>query len=137
MLENGTVIKTEGSNAFVEVTGNGCKTCVAKAFCTGGERRIVQAENKISAKIGDKVTLEIPQRSFYLSLTLIFFIPIILLCGGFLIFNRFFGEAISGLIGLLLLILWFIILRFIDKRQKNNLRLQPKIVQTIDTNEQG
>ncbi len=137
MLESGTVIKTEDSNAFVEVAGSGCKTCAAKAFCTGGEKRIVQAENTIGAKTGDKVTLEIPQKSFYLSLTFIFLIPILLLCGGFLVFNRLLGEAVSGLIGLFLLILWFTILRWIDKRQKNNIRLRPKIVQTIETEEQG
>lgn len=137
MLESGTVIKTGDSNAFIEVAGSSCKTCAAKAFCTGGERRIVQAENKIGAKTGDKVTLEIPQKSFYLSLTFIFLIPIVLLCGGFLVFNRLLGEAVSGLIGLFLLILWFVILRWIDKRQRNNPNLKPRIVQTIESKEEG
>jgi sigma-E factor negative regulatory protein RseC len=137
MLENGKVIKAEGIDALVEVNCYGCKSCAARAFCTGGERRIVQVENKIGAKVGDKVMLEIPRRGFYLSLTLIFIIPMILLCGGFLIFNHLLGEAVSGLVGLLLPVLWFVILRQIDKSQKNNAGLKPKIVQTIDTDEQG
>ncbi len=137
MLENGTVIKTEGTDAFVQAAGDSCKSCAARAFCMGGEKRIVQVENKIGAKEGDKVILMIPKRSFYLSLTLIFIVPIILLCGAFLFFNRLLGEAASGLIGLLLLVLWFVILRSIDKKQKNNINLKPKIVKTIDSDEQG
>jgi len=137
MQENGIIIKVEGSDAFVEVAGEDCKTCAAKAFCTGGEKRIVQAENKTGAKVGDKVILEIPQKGFYLSLILVFLVPIILLCGGFFIFNRLLGEAVSGLIGLLLLILWFIILRFIDRRQRKNIRLKPTIIQIIETDKQG
>ncbi len=116
MLENGTVIRIEGRDIFVEMAGGNCSSCEAKKICTGGEKKIVQIENKIGAKVGDKVTLEIPKRSFYLSLGLIFGMPIILVIGGFLVFNLLFSETISGLIGLSLLILWFLILAVLDKR---------------------
>ncbi|MCK4329144.1 SoxR reducing system RseC family protein [candidate division WOR-3 bacterium] len=134
MQEDGIIIKIDGQDALVEVNPEGCITCTAKAFCSGGEKRIVKAENKIRAKLGDKVTLKIPRRGFYLSLSLIFIIPIVLLFGGFIIFYRLLGEGIAGLIGLILLIAWFIALKWIDKIQRDKKTFKPKIITIYDKN---
>ncbi len=134
MQEDGIIIKIDGQDALVEVNPEGCKTCTAKAFCSGGEKRIVKAENKIRAKLGDKVTLNIPRRGFYLSLSLIFIIPIVLLFGGFIIFYRLLGEGIAGLIGIILLIVWFIALKWIEKIQKDRATFKPKIITIYDKN---
>lgn len=119
MLENGTVIRIEGPHIFMEMAGGECKRCLAERFCTGGEKRIIQIENKIGARVGDRLILEIPERSFYLSLTLIFLVPIIVLIGGFFLLNLLFSEAVSGLIALFLVILWFLILAVLDRRITN------------------
>ena len=124
MFEKGTVKKIEGNYAVVEMDGGECKTCSARLFCGGEEKRTMKIENNIGTVVGDRVTVEIPKRSFYISLSLIFIIPIILLIGGFLIFNQFFSETISGLISLALLVIWFFILKYIDGYQKGNVKLK-------------
>ncbi len=132
MREDGIVVKIDGQNALVEVNCEGCKSCAAKAFCSGGDKRVLTVQNKSGVKLGDKVEIEIPRRSFYTSLSLVFIIPIILLFGGFLVFNHLLGDVISGLIGLGLLVGWFVVLKQIDKKQKKRINFIPKIISVYD-----
>lgn len=132
MREEGTVIKTNSLTALVEINCKGCESCGVKVFCGGRDKNVVKAENELKAKLGDKVIIEIPRKSFYISLSLIFVIPIIIMSVSFLILKPITGDLLAGFISLCLLVTWFIVLKIFDKKHRE--RVIPKIISIYDNN---
>lgn len=138
MQEEGRVISIKENMASIQIEiGNGCQECHA---CHKGMPIVLEADNSIGAKVGQKVKLETKIiskiRGIILYLTLP---PLLLVFGvitGSLIANYFnlsykFGEIIGLILGLLLCALSLLLVYRVDKKDKKNKKLFSKIIEII------
>jgi len=138
MQEEGKVISIDKDIASIQIDlGSACHECKA---CDKSAPIVLEADNSIGAKVGQKVKLETKIISkvkgiiFYLILP-----PLVLVCGiigGSLIANYFnlstkVGEIIGVIFGLLLFVLSLLFAYCLDKRDKKNKKLFSKIIEII------
>jgi len=133
MKEIGIVKETIEKDNEIKVLVNknpACGSCSkAGGFCKPlGEdnQRIfsIKVNNVSEFKIGDKVELIISEKTFSLSLILLFFFPTLLLILSLYVFLKFFkDEGISVLISLLNLGLYYMILRMFNKRIEKKIKI--------------
>ena len=113
-----------------------CKHCSARGTCgidLGSNREIlIEVENQLNAKVGDKVELSIPSGSLVKMAAMVYILPIFSL-----IFGAYEGGQIACRIGissslgsimgaLILLIISFFVLKKIDKsiKQKSSYKIR-------------
>ena len=98
VVESGTVIETQGRTAKVLLDrGTTCKKCgiAALGLCRpGGSGLLVEVENPLGAKIGDKVKLGLKRKTHTKGYILGFILPLM----GFVVAS-FIGYAIGRLTG--------------------------------------
>ncbi|MFT8350664.1 SoxR reducing system RseC family protein [Clostridium saccharoperbutylacetonicum] len=103
--EQGLVIEVNENVARIKVGRHSeCKNCGA---CPGNNGIIIEVDNKIGAKIGQRVAFEVKETNFITSVFIVFVLPLIVLFIGVLL-----GEVIGNLLGLNVY-LWQIIGGFI------------------------
>lgn len=91
--EQGLVIEVNKNVAKIKVGRHSeCKNCGA---CPGNNGIIIEVENKIGAKIGQRVVFEVKETNFITSVFIVFVLPLIVLFIGVLL-----GEVIGNLLGL-------------------------------------
>lgn len=100
MREVGFVEKTDGKIAVVKVAkksacGENCASC--KGGCTPGERRIT-VKNKIAAKPGETVVLEMPGEKVIFAAFLAYILPIIVFFAGFFAGERIFKHELAAVV---------------------------------------
>lgn len=122
MEEIGKILKIENMFAYVEVQkGSECKACSAKESCPDSAQegyKIIKAKNSINSNIGDKVLVECKPSISLISSFLIFVMPVLFAVGGYFLGVLFFGdkpEYKPVLFSIGSLILYFLLLRYIDK----------------------
>lgn len=116
MTGEGLVIKKYGHMADVRVRresacGSDC------ASCGGCEDKsfIVSAKNCANANEGDRVKLYLPTGKVYLSATLVYLLPVLLLLAGAALFKlTSASKAIPATV--LLFVIWFFTIRIYNKR---------------------
>ncbi len=137
LTEQGIVKEINHNKAIVKVERtSACKHCSARGTCgvdLGSDKEIlIEVDNILNAKEGDKVELSIPSGSLIKMAIAVYILPIFSL-----IFGAYEGGKLSTYIGitsglgsiigaLVLLIISFLILRKIDKniRSKNSYRIK-------------
>jgi sigma-E factor negative regulatory protein RseC len=127
MIECGIVEGIEGKFALVKIKRDkeACTSCSARELCLVEMKDYIYVYNSLDSKIGDTVEIEIKERAKWLSMILLFVLPIFMLIIGVLIGNSL-GEKIGGLFGLLFLILYFIFLFIFEsiiKKRKGFIRM--------------
>lgn len=137
MKEIGRVLDNKNKFSLVEVGGSYCESCISKEKCFFHRERekIVEAENKLNAKPGDLVLLDIPSKKYIFITFIIYLIPIISMFIGALLGEYFFkgvyfkGENISSIIfGFLFLLISISIIKVFGKR----IFLRPRIEDIVD-----
>ena len=96
--EQGTIIKTNGNNAWVRVKRSTmCECCKSRSSCEtlgGGGDMEAEALNTAGGKVGDRVLLRISSKSL-LKISFIFYMtPVLALIIGAVIGNKI-GEKLS------------------------------------------
>ncbi|MEO5332611.1 MAG: SoxR reducing system RseC family protein [Magnetococcus sp. YQC-5] len=148
MREEGIVIALDG--AFAVVSGQrqkSCGTCHSANTCgvlSGGlgQRAIkIRARNPCNAQVGERVFIEISERSFLKASFLVYILPLVVLFAvvswaRYLVVT--FGwvidiEAFSALVGLLALVVTFYWLRQRSKRMEMNEQEAPVIVEILSS----
>jgi positive regulator of sigma E activity len=131
MNPEGVVVEVRDNTAVVELQGfDVCKVCEFYKFCNigRGERKII-CMNKIGAKIGDTVEVSTSDKNIFIAGIFNFLFPIILLIIGILAGIKIFkSEIISILIGVTLVVIYFIVFKYIDRKIIKSGRIIPKIV---------
>ena len=92
----------------------------------------LSVKNTINAKSDDRVLIEKNENGKLLSLFLIFFVPLLLIglstvLGLFVIKN----DLSILLLSICLIVLWFFVLRFIDKKLSKKINYTAKIIKKI------
>ncbi|MCX8094785.1 MAG: SoxR reducing system RseC family protein [Caldisericia bacterium] len=137
MKEIGKVLENKNKFSIVEVGGSYCESCISKEKCLFHRERekLVEAENKINAKPGDIVLLEVPPKKYVFITFVIYLIPIISMfvgsiLGEYIFKNIYFkGENITPILsGFIFLVFSILLIRVFNKF----LLLRPKIEEVIN-----
>ena len=90
--EQGIIEKISNETAYVRVTKtSACKSCSSKDSCNISDRdMIVEVDNRLKAKEGDRVELSVPEGTFLKLSMLVYVFPIIALMTG-----AFLGNYLS------------------------------------------
>ncbi len=137
MRELGIVKKTERAFASVSVDKKDeCSKCGMCMFPKNATAAILYADNSLGAKEGDSVIVEMTSCSKLIGAILAFLVPLILIIISALLTYLVIGEEIYMLfLSVGSIIVWYLILPFIDKRLKKSKKFAPKIVQIINKEE--
>ena len=120
MKESGKVISADDrGGAVIEIrSSSGCDKCGACHF-NGAGVLSMEAENKVGARAGDAVEIEIPEGSVIFSSLMIFIFPIVAFFSGYLIRGIITGAAFLSV--------YLVFLYYFDKRT----RTAPKITRVL------
>lgn len=145
MEETGLVIELKGSLALVRVKeGSGCEGCSGAGSCkaVSGER-VLEAENSVGAKPGQRVLISIGSGAFLKASFLVYMVPIIFLFIGAYVGGKVGPTLYPGLAmdywqaltGATFLALSAGVIRLYDKRVKKGTGLRPVIVSVVEETE--
>jgi sigma-E factor negative regulatory protein RseC len=133
--EQGLVIEVIDDLAKIKVGRHSdCKNCGA---CPGSDSVVVSAKNKIGAKPGQRVLIEIKETNVLSSAFIVFILPLIALfigvilggvIGKYMGLNVFMFQVIGGIITFALSI---IIVKVFDKANAANEKSKPVIVRIL------
>ena len=126
---SGIITKVEGANMQVQIIQeSACSTCHAKGACTASDmdEKVIDVESTdLSLKVGDLVIISGESSLGLLAVLLAFVIPFVIILLALIILPSYISsEAISGFISLSLLIPYYIILSFFNKKLKSKFRFQ-------------
>jgi len=138
--EEGIVTAVSASRAWVKTTRmSACSHCTSKDSCTtqGGQEALVEAENPVQAKVGDRILVSIETAALLKASFLIYVFPILCLIAG-----AIFGQAAGPWVGLSALWvspacggLFFVTALFFMKSKGNRLAkssaYMPKIIRIL------
>lgn len=131
--EEGIIIEIHNRTATVKVKSSSlCSHCKA---CIAGDNgyMLTEAENPISANVGDKVNLIINSKRFLGSFMLVFGLPLLALFIGVIIADIIFDNQIFSLsIGLVLFFLSFIPIKIYDSHLRKMNACSVTIVKVIE-----
>jgi sigma-E factor negative regulatory protein RseC len=132
MREQGEVIKIEGTRALVSVeSSTACERCEARHFChPEGSKRVIEANNPIHARVGDRVIFEIARGSSIFASFSLFGIPVILGLVGILWGSRY-GELYGVVLGCAGLIAGMIIAKVINNIVCYKSEVMPVITENL------
>ncbi len=105
--------------------GGGCKSCTMRGMCFAKSTPAVfELKSDLALKVGDRVQLVVAPGDRILSSLLIFLMPVVFLFAGFLIASSFLAELPSIGVAFGAMGSSFLILRLIDRRIGDKLKVQ-------------
>jgi sigma-E factor negative regulatory protein RseC len=125
----GFVAHVNGNNIQVQIVQqSACSSCHAKGACSASdmEDKLIDVESSdTSLRVGDAVLLTGESSTGLQAVLLAFVIPFLLILIALIVLRSFTAnEAISGTIALSLLIPYYIILSFFNKKLKSKFRFE-------------
>ena len=134
MQEQGLVVKIEGNTATVRVDKKDeCSKCGMCLFPKNASHIDFEAQNDLGVAEGDTVIIQTQKEGKLLGVLLAFLVPLILVGAGVLLGLLVFGNELVALgISVALVIAWYVVLSFIDKKLKKSMGFKPTIIQKIN-----
>lgn len=135
MQEIGKVSKTEGKYAIVKVQKKDeCSKCGMCLFPKNASEIEFRAKNTLSAKEGDDVLINTSnERGKIVGILLVFLVPLLLIGLAVLIEKLFIKNEIFILpISIGLIVVWFFMLSFIDKKIAKNDKYVCEIIEILN-----
>ena len=131
MIETGIVEKTNGKYATVKVNKKDeCSKCGLCLFPKNADSITFRSLNSVNAKAGDKVTIKTSEKAKISGVFLAFGIPLILIILaigiGYLLQQ---SELIILLSCIIPVVLWFLVLAFIDNKLKKLKTFSTEIIE--------
>jgi sigma-E factor negative regulatory protein RseC len=133
--QQGIVIEVKDKIAIVKLTQHGdCENC---GSCAGSNASLIEMNNKIGAKKGDKVTFEPVENGMLKATFIVFWFPLISIFIGSQ-FGAWMSTQLNNstnmyqvLGGIIALIISLAIIVFYEKKVKSNLNRLPIIIDAI------
>ena len=134
--EEGIIIEIfENNMAKVKVGRHGeCKNCGA---CPGDSALVIEAQNLIGAKAGQRVAFEMKETNMLMAAFVVYIAPLVAILIGVAIGQAIavkFGYSVRGFQiagGILTFILSILNIKIFDKFAHNNKKMQPTITQSL------
>lgn len=136
MKEVAKVIKTDKDLAVVYVEKKDeCSKCGMCLFPANAKGLEINAKNPINAKTDDTVLIEMGEKGKLLGVFLAFIVPLLLIGLSFVI-NAFTlkNEIFTLILAVGLVIVWYFILPFFDRKIKNKDNYCAEIISVINNN---
>lgn len=127
----GRVIKVDGVLASVFIENiQSCDTCEFAKFCRIDKKgREIVCRNEKGAKVGDLVQIETSNKNVFKAIFLNFVLPLFFLTGGVLAGKKIWQTDLVGFMsGMTLMVLYFSVFFFLDKKILKSGQLLPEIV---------
>lgn len=132
MTENGKIIRTENTYAYVRLKKNpncgGCRMC---GFKRGMEYVDVKADNIVGATQGDEVVIETAKDNSIKAAAIVYLLPLLFAALGVLIGYFLNSEILTVALCLIMLVLGYIIIALIDKKLSKRKDFRPQIIKII------
>jgi sigma-E factor negative regulatory protein RseC len=132
MREKGRVIEITGSVARISIKpSEACKSCPSSSICRpAGKNMIMEADNRIGAKVGDEVFVETSAKQSMIAVFFLFVFPVLLGLIAMLIAGRRGGwyMVISGLVGFALGLMFT---KIMDTYFRKWGKLLPNVVEVV------
>ena len=136
MKEVAKVIKTDKDLAVVYVEKKDeCSKCGMCLFPANAKGLEINAKNPINAETDDTVLIEMGEKGKLLGVFLAFIVPLLLIGLSFVI-NAFTlkNEIFTLILAVGLVIVWYFILPFFDRKIKNKVNYCAEIISVINNN---
>lgn len=133
--EIGYVIEIEEEIAMVRIGRHSdCKNC---GLCPGTDNIVLEVDNSLGAKVGDKVYIEMKEDKLVRSVYIVYIQPLVLTFVGIFI-GYFLSNYINQskvlfeiIFGVIFFIISIVYIKFEDKKVAKNANSVPKIVKII------
>lgn len=141
LTEQGIIEKTDARSAWVRVErSSACASCSSRSECKVefGKGIVVQVENSAGCRTGDRVRLSMGSGSFLKSTLVAYIFPVLALVAGALVgrelvaLENVSGDVISVVAGFGTMAMYFVILRFADRKASRNPLSSPHITAIIE-----
>ncbi len=139
MEEQGIITKIRKDKAIVKIDKKDeCSKCGMCLFPANASSIELECYNKASASVGDTVIISRQVDGKLLGALLVFLVPLILIGVAVLLsYLVIKNELFTLVIGIPLVILWYVALSFIDKKIKTKKNFTPVVVQIINSNSEN
>lgn len=143
MQEIARVIEDRGDTVLVRLERHsGCARCRHKCGLTVSHdisHVVMEVDNRLGARCGQKVKLEVADESGVLAALIVFLLPLICMLLGYFVgmwiatfFGVAFRETLGAITSVAFLMLWFVLVKLMDGFLVFSLRFQPQIVEVVD-----
>ena len=135
MNDLGRIIETSENMARVAIQPHGgCASCQMKGTCAPDEKtHLLWAVNDNAGKVGDEVVVELKPQIKIFGNALVFIFPLIGLFLGYHLGSEYGKTQDYAVLGSIAgIIVFFIIVRIIDKYLGNKSNLKPTITHVLD-----
>lgn len=136
--ENGVVVALEGEAATVAMSSSAhaqCKSCGVCRAAAGGKQMLLDVPAPEGTRVGDRVTVEIPVPGPGRSAALLLLAPAVLFVAGIAVSEWLrqrgtvpWGSGVSVLIGLGLMLLWYLAAGVYDRHLRMSPEHRPRII---------
>lgn len=133
--QEGIVIEVSGLMAKVKASRhNDCENCGA---CPGNSALVLEAENGIGAKPGDRVLIEVQEVNMLKAAFIVYMLPLLAIFIGAVggnVFAEKMGyqalvfQVVGGFIAFLLAVLY---IKFFDYKARNDVKMRPVILRIL------
>ncbi len=111
-----------------------CSKCGMCLFPANAKGVTMNAKNTVNAREGDDVIIEIKDDGKLLGIFLAFIVPLILIGLSFLVNWLFIkNEIYTLIIAVISIVIWYVVLSFIDKKLKKNDKYGAEIITVLKT----
>jgi len=130
----GIVIEASGKDAIVRFRCHkSCESCMSRRECQqDGHESALSVKNPLDAKEKDWVEIDIPKKSYYSSLLLLFGLPPAMLVVGYILALLVTGDSAASIfVSLAFFLLSFVIARVYERKTLVNGKSRPSIVRVL------
>jgi len=121
---DGTVKKADNNSVQVAiVSATACSGCHAEGMCSmaGRTDKLIEVKGRYNVSPGDRVTVVMDLSNGYRAVVLGYLIPLLIVVASLMIFTMLaFGELVSALFAILILVPYFLILYLFRDRVNRN-----------------
>lgn len=139
MKEDGVVLELKDDMAIVQVKrSSACDNCKCCHVADQAEFMSAKALNKVQAKVGDRVVIEIEQKEVLAASAIVYIVPIILMILGYVlgsylgkVFFKTYSQEVGIIFGFTFLAFSYLIVMLTEKRAAKTRWLQPVVVEVV------
>lgn len=128
----GQVVEAHGDTVLVRFKRT--KACGECKMCAsfGSDEAMVEVENRLSAKVGDKVELALHSASMLKASFIVYVIPLLALLSGVLIGIQF-SDLLGAALGIAAAVVSLLIIHFFEPRFKRKREFQPRMIRILES----
>jgi len=143
MEEEGIVIEDRNGRVVIRAErSSSCDNCASKSLChsgASGEEGLIEAENPVGARVGDHVVFTVGAGSIMKAGVLLYLVPILCFIAG-VVLGQTAGTAllpsanadlVSGVFGVVFLVLAFIGIKLYSKSLAGNKSYSPQVIKVV------